>query len=535
MIATVTSSWHGSRGHRRHVRVVEQRREPAGRLQVLRRCRRAGCACPAPRGTGRAVRRDRSSGRGVGAARARRVGAHVDVSFRGPGVQHAAGADEKSSRRARRSGSGRCPRRRTAARSGRAARAARRGCRPRSGRPSSTTAMRSQRAAVERRCATTTTVRPSVSRLQRALDRVLGAGVEVRRRLVEHEHASGRRARRGPATRAASPPPTAASPRSRTSVSIPFGNAANDLGQPERGDRVVDLGVGRAVAPDADVVADRSRRRGTPPGAPRRCARAGSRTSRRAGRRRRSAPCPRAGRRSGPSAWRASTCPRRSGRRARAAPPARPSIDTSRSTSGPSGCTTPSVSGGPPPYANATPSTSSVPRCGQVHRARLLVHRRVGVEQGEQLVQRGARRLHRVVELAELLDRLEQVVEVQHEREHGADRDDRLVDEQPADADDHRDAEHAGELDEREVLRRDAHRLEVRLVLGLVRPAEAADPAPLAGRTPARRGRLRAPPAASRGSRRSPRAPRGRRRSTRRRNHRRRDHHGRDDHEHAER
>ena len=44
------------------------------------------------------------------------------------------------------------------------------------------------RAAVESRCATTTTVRPSVSALERPLDRALGAGVEVRRRLVEHEH-----------------------------------------------------------------------------------------------------------------------------------------------------------------------------------------------------------------------------------------------------------------------------------------------------------------------------------------------------------
>ncbi len=138
----------------------------------------------------------------------------------------------------------------------------------------------------------------------------------------------------------------------------------------------------------------------------------------------------------------------------------------------------------------------------------------VGVEQPEDLVQRGARGLDRVVELAELLDRLEQAVQVEHEREHGADGDDPLVDEEPAHADDDRDAEDAGELDEREVLGRDADGLEVRLVLRLVGGVEPPDPAALRGRTPGRRGPRRGPPAAWRGSGRCSRAPRGRRGST---------------------
>ena len=73
-------------------------------------------------------------------------------------------------------------------RSGPRAGAARRGCRARRARRRRRPRSRSARAAVDSRCATTTTVRPSVSALERALDGVLGARVEVRRRLVEHEH-----------------------------------------------------------------------------------------------------------------------------------------------------------------------------------------------------------------------------------------------------------------------------------------------------------------------------------------------------------
>ena len=71
-------------------------------------------------------------------------------------------------------------------------------------------------------------------------------------------------------------------------------------------------------------------------------------------------------------------------------------------------------------------------------------------------------------EMAELLHRLEQVVEVQHERGHRADGDDALVGEPPTDTHDRRDADDPEVLDEREVAHRDPGRLHVRVVLGLV-------------------------------------------------------------------
>ena len=70
-----------------------------------------------------------------------------------------------------------------------------------------------------------------------------------------------------------------------------------------------------------DVVADACRRTGTPPAARSRAGGGTRAGPARAGRARRSARCPRPGRRSGPAASSPSTCPRRSRRRA---PPSRP-------------------------------------------------------------------------------------------------------------------------------------------------------------------------------------------------------------------
>ena len=84
------------------------------------------------------------------------------------------------------------------------------------------------------------------------------------------------------------------------------------------------------------------------------------------------------------------------------------------------------------------------------------------------LLQRRARGLHGVVQLAELLDRLEQVVQVEHERGDRTDGHDVAAREAAAPTDDHRRARDPGELDDREVLRRDAHRLEVGFVLVFV-------------------------------------------------------------------
>ena len=67
------------------------------------------------------------------------------------------------------------------------------------------------------------------------------------------------------------------------------------------------------------------------------------------------------------------------------------------------------------------PSTTISPLGGQVDRAGALGHVDRRVEQLEELVEAGAGRLHGVEQLAELLDRLEQVVEREHEEGDGAD------------------------------------------------------------------------------------------------------------------
>ena len=105
---------------------------------------------------------------------------------------------------------------------------------------------------------------------------------------------------------------------------------------------------------------------------------------------------------------------------------------------------------------------------GQVDRARTLGDRRRRVEQTEELVQRGAGRLHGVVDLAELLHGLEQVVQVQDERGDGPHRHDVHRREPPTDAHDRGDADHPEVLDEREVAHGDARRLDVGVVLGFV-------------------------------------------------------------------
>jgi len=52
----------------------------------------------------------------------------------------------------------------------------------------------------------------------------------------------------------------------------------------------------------------------------------------------------------------------------------------------------------------------------------VLIDVGLGVEDREHLVEGSRRRLHRVVQLGELLDRLEQAGEQQHDRDHRADR-----------------------------------------------------------------------------------------------------------------
>ncbi len=126
------------------------------------------------------------------------------------------------------------------------------------------------------------------------------------------------------------------------------------------------------------------------------------------------------------------------------------------------------------PYANVTWSTSTAPERGRsIAACRWRTVGRVS-RTPKILLKRRGRRLHGVVELTQLVDRLEQAVEPQHERGDGADRHDATRREPAAVADDHRGADHARVLDDREVLRRDANGLHVRFVLVFVRALELA-------------------------------------------------------------
>ena len=75
----------------------------------------------------------------------------------------------------------------------------------------------------------------------------------------------------------------------------------------------------------------------------------------------------------------------------------------------------------------------------------------LGVEDAEQLVERRRRRLHRVVQLRQLLHGLEQLGEEQHGSDHRADRDVAPVHQPAADADDQRRGEDPTRLDQAEI------------------------------------------------------------------------------------
>ncbi len=118
---------------------------------------------------------------------------------------------------------------------------------------------------------------------------------------------------------------------------------------------------------------------------------------------------------------------------------------------------------------------------GQVDRTGALGHVDAGVEQAEQLGQRRPRRLQDVEELTELLDRLEEIGEGQHEEGDGAHRD-RVVEHQPAtDEDDGGGGAQPGELDDRQVPGLHLHRGHVGVVEGAVATTEVADLDLLAG------------------------------------------------------
>ena len=99
---------------------------------------------------------------------------------------------------------------------------------------------------------------------------------------------------------------------------------------------------------------------------------------------------------------------------------------------------------------------------------------RLGVEHAEDLLQGRHRRLERVVELGELLDRVEEARQVAHECDHHADR--QVLVEHPgrAEVEDDRRADAGQQLDAREVDPRQPHGQHVGLAVLVVDPAEDA-------------------------------------------------------------
>ena len=178
---------------------------------------------------------------------------------------------------------------RRAWRTGHRARAARGGCRPP---PPGLPGRRRpgpRAAAVERRWAITTTVRPSMRRSSASSMTQLGAGVEAATSPRRARRRRDRPARPRTSETSWRSPPEKLAPRSRTSVSSPSGNAAN------RGPRSSASIAAQSSASVGVRARDRAgcrgwcRRTGSPPGARRRCVGAASASVRRGGRRRRSA------------------------------------------------------------------------------------------------------------------------------------------------------------------------------------------------------------------------------------------------------
>ncbi len=105
---------------------------------------------------------------------------------------------------------------------------------------------------------------------------------------------------------------------------------------------------------------------------------------------------------------------------------------------------------------------------------RRVDHLRLLVEHADDLVERGDRGEERVVELRELLDRIEEVREVEREREQGAGGHVAVVDEPPAVAEDDRRCRRAEQVDGREVDRVQDGRLVVRGPVTVVDAVEGA-------------------------------------------------------------
>ena len=96
-------------------------------------------------------------------------------------------------------------------------------------------------------------------------------------------------------------------------------------------------------------------------------------------------------------------------------------------------------------------SSTSPARVRQVHRVRSVEHVRVGVDHRVDLLHRGHRRLEGVVELAELLQRVEEAVQVRDERHKHTDLKRVAADQRAAVPEDDDDGDCGDELHEREV------------------------------------------------------------------------------------
>ncbi len=119
-------------------------------------------------------------------------------------------------------------------------------------------------------------------------------------------------------------------------------------------------------------------------------------------------------------------------------------------------------------------STSSTPSRGRSTASASLIDLWLGVEDLEHLVERGRGRLDRVVELRQLLHRLEQARQQQHDGDHGADRHLPVLRQPASCADRDRRGEHTAELDHAEVPGRDFDAPQVGVVQRPVGAPEAA-------------------------------------------------------------
>ena len=202
-------------------------------------------------------------------------------------------------------------------------------------------------------------------------------------------------------------------PRRWTSVSYPSGSAAMNSCAPIARAAATTSASAASGPPEPDVVGDRTGEEVVLLGDHHdRAAQVGV-GHRRAGRRRRADRAGVPGRRTGPPAWRPSTCRRRSAPTSATICPAGIVSDSASRTGGRPGSRR-SPRGTRSPRPRSAPAAASV-RAGSGTAGR-------SSSTPAELLQRRGRRLERVVELAQLLHRLEEPAQVEQERGEHAER-----------------------------------------------------------------------------------------------------------------